>query len=253
MLLNCDVGESQDLALVASDQEVFPYIDLANIACGYHAGSAPTMAATIELARHFGVTIGAHPSYPDRENFGRKSMVLSDQQLSAVLHAQIGSIDRLCMAQHTVLQYVKPHGALYNDMQANLELFEQVVAVVAAENRWRPEPLKLMTLATIDQQPYADIAECYQVPLWFEAFADRRYTEDGRLRSRDYADAVLDNQTAIITQAERFARGESITTVEGEPLMIRADTLCVHGDNPAAVATVAAIRQSLERIQGSAV
>lgn len=249
MLLNCDVGESQDFALVVSDREVMPFIDLANIACGYHAGSAPTMAATIELARHHGVTIGAHPSYPDRENFGRKSMVLSDQQLNAVLHAQLGSIDSLCMAQNAVLRYVKPHGALYNDMQANLDLFEQVIAVVAAENRWRPEPLKLMTLAVADQQPYLDIAENYQVPLWFEAFADRRYTQNGRLRSREFVDAVLDTQADIIEQAERFARAESITTVEGEPLTIRADTLCVHGDNPVAVATVASIRKALQQIK----
>ncbi|HET8816526.1 MAG TPA: 5-oxoprolinase subunit PxpA [Pseudidiomarina sp.] len=246
MLLNCDVGESQDFAVVASDRDVMPFIDLANIACGYHAGSAPTMAATIELARHHGVTIGAHPSYPDRENFGRKSMVLTEQQLQAVLHAQIGSIDSLCLAQNAVLRYVKPHGALYNDMQANLDLFEQVVAVLAVENRGRPEPLRLMTLAMADQQPYLRIAERYQVPLWFEAFADRRYTNTGRLRSREYADAVLDNQAEIITQAKRFARAEPIMTVEGETIVICADTLCVHGDNPAAVATVASIRQALQ-------
>lgn len=249
MLLNCDLGESNDFQVVATDREVMPYIDLANIACGYHAGSAPTMAATIQLALQHNVLIGAHPSYPDRENFGRKSMALNDAQIAAVLHAQIGSIDRLCQAHQAELRYVKPHGALYNDMQVNLERFEQVVAVVAAENRWRAKPLALMTLAIVDRTEVEAIAKRYQVPLWFEAFADRRYTETGHLRARTFADAVLNESEAIIQQAQSLAQARPIITVEGESLVIHADTLCVHGDNPAAIATVAAIRSALEQLK----
>lgn len=247
--LNCDMGESYAAWTMGDDPAVMPYIDMANIACGFHAGGPAIMAQTIELAKHHRVTIGAHPAYPDLAGFGRRSLSFSETELQAILWYQLGAMQTLCDALGAQLSYVKPHGALYNDMQASSELFELVCRVVAQCNEVRAQrqlpPLYLLTLARADTQVPQRIAAKHGVQLWFEAFADRRYEADGRLRSRHHADAVLTERAAILQQVEAFKLGQPITAVDGSALVLAADTLCVHGDNPESIATVAAIRQLL--------
>lgn len=246
MKLNCDMGESTAYELVATDAEVMPYIDMANIACGFHAGSAPTMLATLALAKANHVEVGAHPSYPDRANFGRKSMVMPASQLRALILYQLGAMDTLCRSAAVELSYVKPHGALYNDKQANQELFETVVATVSEFNQQRKgTPLYLVTLAKPNRDWQQQIASQYDVQLCQEAFADRRYEADGSLRSRQYDDAVLHDPAEILEQARKIAQGEAIIAADKSSLVLPADTICVHGDNPEAIATVAKIRSML--------
>lgn len=251
--LNCDMGESFAVWTMGDDGAVMPYIDMANIACGFHAGGPAIMARTIALAKQHGVRIGAHPAYPDIQGFGRRSMTFTQAELSAILQYQIGAIQALCDAQQVALSYVKPHGALYNDMQRSEDLFIHVCQVIARLNQQRAAyqqtPLYLVTLARADTltdtSAQQKIAAQMGVPLWFEAFTDRRYEADGSLRSRQHADAVLRSRDEILAQVRAFKQGEPIIAVDGSALTLQADTLCVHGDNPESIATVAAIHQLL--------
>ncbi|MDN7127150.1 5-oxoprolinase subunit PxpA [Pseudidiomarina terrestris] len=245
MDLNCDLGEGYGVWRMGDDAAVMPFIDRANIACGFHAGDYAIMQNTVRLAKQHQVLIGAHPSYPDRHGFGRRAMSFSDDELQAMLLYQLGSLDAICRAEQVPLSYVKPHGALYNAMQVDSKLFEAVVCTLQAFNRGRAEPLALMTLAKIHRETETDIAAKYEVPLLFEAFADRRYEANGELRARNFEGAVLLDHESIVSQALAFATGQSIQSHDGTELWLAADTLCVHGDNPQALAAVKAIRENL--------
>ncbi|CAB0150223.1 hypothetical protein PSI9734_00783 [Pseudidiomarina piscicola] len=245
MDLNCDLGEGYGVWQMGDDAAVMPFIDRANIACGFHAGDYNIMQATVRLAKQHNVLIGAHPSYPDRHGFGRRAMQFSEDELRAMLLHQIGALEAICHAEQVSLSYVKPHGALYNAMQTDSKLFAVVVRTLHAMNRGRAKPLALMTLAKLKSDTEANIAARYDVPLLFEAFADRRYEANGELRARQFEGAVLQQQAAIVEQAVAFARGDVIQAHDGAELRLSADTLCVHGDNPQAVAAIKAIRERL--------
>lgn len=247
--LNCDLGESFGAWQMGDDAKVMPYIDMANIACGFHAGGPVIMSETINLALAHQVTIGAHPAYPDIQGFGRRSLHFSATELKAILHYQIGAMQALCDTHYATLSYVKPHGALYNDMQRDQELFETICRALSELNEKRLEhdekPLFLVTLAGADNSVQQRIAVEYGLQLCFEAFADRRYEADGSLRARSYADAVITERELILAQAQAFANGQPIEAVDGSYLQLNPDTLCVHGDNAESIATVAAIRAAL--------
>ncbi len=245
MWLNCDMGESYGAWTMGDDAAVMPHIDMANIACGFHAGSPAIMARTIALAKQYQVKIGAHPAYPDIPGFGRRSMVFTHNEIRAILLYQIGAMNSLCQASGTRMSYVKPHGALYNDMQKQPELFESVVSSIAEFNVSHSSQLQLVTLAQLEQGWQQQLAQKYDVELLFEAFADRRYEANGQLRSRSHRDAVLTTRAEILEQSKRIAQGQAIKAVDGSEIIIIADTLCVHGDNPESIATVAAIREAL--------
>lgn len=248
--LNCDMGESFAAWHMGDDDAIMPHIDMANIACGFHAGGPAIMAQTIQLALQHQVEIGAHPAYPDLAGFGRRTLHFPPTELKAILHYQIGAMRALCRQAGADLSYVKPHGALYNDMQRDQELFELVCRVVAEQNHMYPEQpsLYLLTLATANNAIQQRIAEQERVTLCFEAFADRRYEPDGTLRSRQFADAVFTDRNAILAQARAFANGESIIASDGSQLLLAPQTLCVHGDNAESIATVVAIRQALNGV-----
>lgn len=241
MKLNCDLGEVDHLINSGPEHQAMPYIDMANIACGFHAGNRQTMISTIALAKQHGVSIGAHPSYPDRENFGRLSMALSKADVCDAVYQQITLLDALCDEQCCTLDYVKPHGALYHDLLHNTDTREGVFKAVALLN----PSLKVMVLANVNTSELQQSAEKFGVKLLFEAFADRRYLADGQLQSRSEQGAVISDEGAIIEQAKTISQGQAITSVEGAKLTVHADSLCVHGDNPEAIATIKAIRQAI--------
>lgn len=245
MDLNCDLGEGYGVWRMGDDGAVMPFIDRANVACGFHAGDFTIMQQTVRLAKAHDVKIGAHPSYPDRHGFGRRSLGFNADEIRAQLLYQIGALEAICHAEQVPLHYVKPHGALYNDMQTDDALFTQVVQTLAELNRGRAQPLQLMTLAKLKREREQDIAAKHNVELLFEAFADRCYESNGHLRARSFDGAVLQDQEAIVAQALAFARGKAITTHDGSELVLQADTLCVHGDNPKALAVVKAIRAEI--------
>lgn len=246
LLLNCDIGESFGAWTMGLDAEVMPYIDCANIACGFHAGDPSVMRKTVALALTHNVTIGAHPAYPDLVGFGRRSMACSSQEIQDLLHYQIGALDGVCRAQGGRVSYVKPHGAMYNDMMANPT---QLRAVIEGIARYNPE-LPLMLLAMRDNTAAQAMADEFGVTLWFEAFADRAYDSAGRLVSRSLPGAVHHDPEIIIAQALTLARGEALIASDGSELLLNADTLCVHGDNASSIAAVQRIRLTLSDMSG---
>ncbi|MFJ4371670.1 5-oxoprolinase subunit PxpA [Pseudomonas japonica] len=244
LLLNCDMGESFGNWTMGLDAEVMPFVDCANIACGFHAGDPGIMRQTVALAVANGVRIGAHPSYPDLVGFGRRSMACSNEEIRDLLHYQIGALDGICRVQGSRVAYVKPHGALYNDMMADPGKLRAVLEAVAAYDRHLP----LMLMATADDSAARALGDEVGVTLWFEAFADRAYDAAGRLVSRRLPGAVHHDPALIVEQALRLARGDALTASDGSAVQLRAQTLCVHGDNDSSLAAVRQIRQALDAL-----
>ncbi|MCG9759806.1 5-oxoprolinase subunit PxpA [Pseudoalteromonas sp. S4498] len=242
MLLNCDLGESFGAWKMGLDEHVMPHIDMANVACGFHAGDPDVLAQTLQLLNTHRVTLGAHPSYPDRQGFGRRSMQLSEQEITNALHYQIAAIEGMAKVQGLTLSYVKPHGALYNDMMKSQTLLS---CVIKAISRY-PSELKLMVLATAQQANHQQLADHHNVSLIFEAFADRLYTDEGLLTPRSEPGAVHD-KSALLAQVKQLHQQGSVTTASGKSLSLRADTLCVHGDNEASIALIEEIRNVINQ------
>ncbi len=239
--LNCDMGESFGHWVMGNDAQVMPHIDMASIACGFHASDPQIMSKTVQLALSYDVQIGAHPSYPDRQGFGRRSIPMSADEITNMLIYQIGALKALCESHNAELRYVKPHGALYNDMQTNLTVFEAVLDAVSSFD------LPLMTLAITDNQPLLDLADRYDVPLLFEAFADRRYQVNGQLASRTNSDAVLTSPDDILSQAQQIALYGKVRTIDGFTIPLEVDTICVHGDNPQSISVIEQIKHMLAK------
>lgn len=237
MKLNCDLGESFGAWKMGVDDEVMPHIDMANIACGFHAGDSDVIANTLTLAKQHQVTIGAHPSYPDKQGFGRRSMKMSEKELSNCLHYQIAALEGMAKVQGLTLSYVKPHGALYNDMMADEAILTTVMHAIANY----PSPLKLMILATKNAATHQHQAKSLGIELILEAFADRLYTDEGHLVSRTIANSVHD-KSALIEQVKQLVKSGSVTTQSGQQLTLNADSLCVHGDNAAGITLIKEIK-----------
>lgn len=237
MLLNCDLGESYGNWTMGLDAQVMPHIDQANIACGFHGGDPLTMVETLALAARHGVVIGAHPSYPDLVGFGRRSMNLSTAEITASLHYQMAAIEGMALSQQLELKYVKPHGALYNDMMSKPGVRAAIMQALANYHR----PLALMLQATPAAEQHQAEAQEYGIELLFEAFADRCYDDDGSLLSRNKPGAVHDKERMLAQVAQLQTRG-TVTTISGHCLSLKADTLCVHGDNLEGVQAIEAIR-----------
>ncbi len=238
--LNCDLGESFGAWQMGLDAEVMPLIDQANIACGFHAGDPTVLVRTLHLAKQHQVEIGAHPSYDDKQGFGRRSVRMLPDELTHLLWYQIAAVEGVAKSLGMELSYVKPHGALYNDMMASPALLETVMQALASYHN----PLKLMLLATASSAEHQRMAERYGLELLFEAFADRLYKSDGSLTPRSQAGSVLNHQAAL-EQVQQLLQSGTVISDTGQSVAITADSLCVHGDNPHAVALVKSIRQLL--------
>jgi UPF0271 protein len=241
MKLNCDLGESFGAWSMPVEQDIMRYIDQANIACGFHAGDPLVMKASLTLAASHGVSVGAHPSYPDLQGFGRRSMVVPAEELIAMIQYQISALKGMAQLCGTCVTYVKPHGALYNDMMKSSEIRKAVMASVAELGKG---DLALMVQATNQNDALRREASTFDLPILFEAFSDRRYTDEGLLTPRGTTGAVLNQQQAL-EQAEQMISQKTVTTLSGKVLPIDADSLCVHGDTADAVDIARKIRAML--------
>ena len=243
MKLNCDLGEGENVLQVANDALIMPFINQANIACGLHASNPSVMAHTVQLAKTHNVSIGAHPSYDDKANFGRQNVALSSKEIISLLLYQFGALQAICQLYDTQLDYVKPHGALYNTMMVDSQLMQAILQAVKLWNRQSriTHDLPLMVLANNQTEAMLELAKSYGVSLLFEAFADRAYNDDGSLVARSEAGAVLETQAEILMQARLLLEQGQVKTLQGNLLTFKADSLCVHGDNPQALAAVKAI------------
>ncbi|WP_434362319.1 5-oxoprolinase subunit PxpA [Parasalinivibrio latis] len=241
MKLNCDMGESFGIWTMGLDDQVMPWIDMANIACGFHASDPDVMAATVKKAIQNNVTIGAHPGYEDKKGFGRRSVPHSQSEISHLVAYQVGALQGVCSLYGGKVEYVKPHGALYNDMMADKTVFEAVVTGVSSLSG-NPS---LMILATADNSQYQAVARAKGVSILLEAFADRAYTHEGKLSPRSQPGSVYHDSKQIIDQVTTLAKHGYVTALDGSKLVLNADTVCVHGDNPESVATVKALSKAL--------
>lgn len=238
--LNCDLGESFGSWKMGMDESVMPHINQANIACGYHAGDPMIMRRTLKLAKENGVSIGAHPAYPDLNGFGRRSMLCSSEEIISYVQYQISALEGMALNLGMTLDYVKPHGALYNDMMAKQTVREAIMEAVAEHNS-RPA---LMLQATPEHKQHLQEASQFELQLHFEAFADRCYDDDGKLLSRAKPGAVHTREK-MMEQVRQLVDHGTVTTVSGHTLPLLADTLCVHGDNEAGVQAIADIKALL--------
>jgi len=238
LLLNCDLGESFGSWTMGMDAAVMPHIDQANIACGYHAGDPLIMTKTLELAKRHQVRIGAHPAYPDLVGFGRRSMNCSSDEIKALITYQTAALGGMAQSMELSLEYVKPHGALYNDMMAKDGVRHAIMDAIASFHL----PIKLMLQATPQADRHREEARERGLELYFEAFADRCYDDDGKLLSRTKAGAVH-NKDKMLAQVRQLNEQGTITTVSGHTLPLKADSLCVHGDNIEGVQAIESIRE----------
>ena len=238
MKLNCDLGESFGSWTMGLDEQVMPFIDQANIACGFHAGDPLVMSKTLNLAKANNVTVGAHPGYPDLVGFGRRSIKCSAEEIIALMTYQIAAIDGVAKSLDIELEYVKPHGALYNDMMANKAIRE---AIFVALNQYH-RPLKLMIQATPELEQHKLEAKSFNVGILSEAFADRCYDDNGKLLARSKEGAVHSKEK-MLAQVKQLKEQGTVTTVNGHTLLLNADSLCVHGDNIEGVQAINAIRE----------
>lgn len=240
MKLNCDLGESFGAWVVGLDTDVMPHIDQANIACGFHGGDPLVMQNTLALAKQHQVSVGAHPSYPDLVGFGRRSMACSTEEIIALIHYQVAALDGMAAVQGLSVEYVKPHGALYNDMMKKPKVFEAILTALAQY----PKNLTLMLQATPEIEDYKAQARKLGITVFSEAFADRCYDDEGRLLARSQSGAVL-NKAAMLAQVKQLTEQGSITTVSGKVIPLNVDSLCVHGDNPEGVQAIREIKALL--------
>jgi UPF0271 protein len=237
--LNCDLGESFGRYALGEDEEVMAFITSANVACGMHAGDPPVIDRTVQLAARIGVSVGAHPGYPDLQGFGRRVMDLTAEEVEAFILYQVGAVAAFARAANVPLVHVKPHGALYNQAAGDLRLAAAVARGVARFSR----DLILVGLAG-SALTRAGLEAGLRVAS--EGFPDRAYNPDGSLRSRRLPGAVLESDDEMCAQAVRLAQ-EGIASASGDhQAVIPVDTLCIHGDHPGAARRAALIRQVLE-------
>jgi UPF0271 protein len=231
--LNCDVGEGLD-----TDADIMPFISSANIACGYHAGDPDTMARTVSLALEHQVAIGAHPGFADKINFGRIPQHLSDNALYDLITAQLHAMQSVCRTLGATMTHVKPHGALYN-MAATTPAMARVIANAVKD----ADPT--LCLYGLSNSWLIKAAAEAGLRTASEVFADRTYQDDGTLTPRNQPNALIDHEEQAIQQAIQMVTRQQVTTVNGKTIPLTAETICLHGDGPHAVAFARAVHNAL--------
>ena len=240
--MNSDVGESFGIYKLGLDEEVIPHITSANIACGFHGGDPGVMRKTIALAKQFRVEVGAHPGFPDLIGFGRRNVDASLEEIQDDIIYQVGALQAFATSQGLRLQHVKPHGALYNMAVANPKMWEAIAEAVAKVDR----EIILVVLAPSNREPLLEIGRRFDIRIAFEAFPDRAYNRDGSLVSRREKGAVIHDHEVVAKRALKMALEGKVIAIDGTEIGLKADTLCVHGDNPSAVQMVKKIREDLK-------
>jgi len=239
--LNSDVGESYGSYKLGLDEEVIPLISSANIACGYHAGDPAVMRRTIVLARDNDTAVGAHPGLPDLLGFGRRAMNVTLEEIRDYVTYQIGAIQAIARSEGVRLRHVKPHGALYNMAVQNSQIWDVVAEVMARLD----ENLILFVLGGADRSEFDAIRQRHGIRIGFEFFADRAYNPDGSLVSRQNPGALIHDHDLAAERVLQMATEGIVACVDGTKIELSAHTICVHGDNPAAVQLVQRIRDAL--------
>jgi UPF0271 protein len=236
--LNCDMGESSDVRRIENDAALMDHVSSVNIACGFHAGDASVMRKTVEAAIEKGVSIGAHPSFPDRANFGRRDMQMSAQEVFDIVLYQVAALKGICEALGGKLHHVKPHGALYNQAAKDAELAAAIVKTVKSidEN---------LIFYGLSGSFLISEAEKLGLKTASEVFADRSYQTDGSLTPRSESNALISDSENAVAQVLQMIQTQTVTTANGETIPIKAETVCIHGDGEHALEFARTIREKL--------
>lgn len=238
--LNSDLGESFGAYTLGMDEALMDYITSANVACGWHAGDPVVMEKTLRAAAEKGVAVGAHPGYPDLMGFGRREMKITPDEAYAYVLYQLGALDAFARTFGVNIQHVKPHGALYNQACRDEKL---AMAICRAARAFDGD---LIVLAPYNSA-FRTAAEAIGQPFAAEFFADRAYLPDGSLVPRSQPGAVIHDADLACRRVLQMAREGTVTCIDGTVLQMRCASVCVHGDNEAALASVKRIREALER------
>jgi len=238
--LNCDMGEGFGAWRMGDDLEILDYVTSANVACGFHAGDPATMHRTVEAALAKGVAVGAHPGLPDLQGFGRRTMALTPREAYDIVVYQVGALAGFARALGGALGHVKAHGALYNMAARDFQLSEAIAQAVRDVDR----ELVLFGLAGSET---IRAAQSVGLRVAGEVFADRTYQDDGSLTPRSRPDAMIEDVETAVDQVKRMVNEGVVRSTSGNDVRVQADTLCIHGDQPGALAFVKRIRAELER------
>ena len=233
--LNCDMGEG-----IGNEEAILPFVSAANIACGAHAGNEEEMKKVVDLCLRFDVAIGAHPSFNDRENFGRTNVQLPMEEVARIVRHQLEMLNRITLAAGGRLHHVKPHGALYN-MAAKDPILAKTIALAIKEFDQDLICYGLSGSVMIDQ------ARRVGLKIAEEVFADRTYQKDGTLTPRTSSGALINNWKMVIQQVEQMINNKTVTAITGEIITIKADTVCIHGDGEKAIEFAKDMYEHLQR------
>lgn len=237
--LNCDLGESFGAYTIGMDAQVIPYVTSANVACGFHAGDAVVMERTVALCKASGAAVGAHPGLPDLQGFGRRVVKISPAEAGAFVTYQVGALKAFCDAAGVPLHHVKPHGALYNMAGRDRELADAIARAVQSA---APGAV----LLALSGSEMVRAAQAIGLPVASEVFADRGYRPDGSLVPRGTPGAMIEDEDEAIARVIRMVKEGKVRACDGTDIAIRADSVCVHGDGPKALAFVRKISAALK-------
>ncbi len=224
---------------MGEDEKLMPFLDMASLACGFHAADPLVMQASVSLCKKWNVRIGAHPGYPDLQGFGRRAMSLSPKDIFALVIYQCAALQGFCTAEKVSLSFVKPHGALYLAMMEDVFVFDAILSAIKAYN----PKLKLMLLSSPKNAYFAKQAAAKGIGLLYEIFADRAYSHDGSLLARHKQGALIQSPAALGKRLKKFMETKKIETIDGNLLSLKADALCVHGDGKTALSLLRPIRK----------
>ena len=236
--LNADVGESFGVYRFGHDEAIIDSVTSVNIACGFHAGDPGVMRRTVRLAVEAGVSIGAHPGFPDLQGFGRRELSVPPRDVEDLVLYQVAALAGIVAVEGARLRHVKPHGALYNMAAKDADLAAAVVAAVRAFDR------SLVVVAPPHSELVASAIRA-GMRTAAEAFADRAYRPDGSLVPRENSDAIVDDPDTVLQRALRLVRSSEVVAVDGSVISMQAETICLHGDTPNAAHLAATLRRAL--------
>jgi len=238
--INCDLGEGDSQQDCDNDALIMPFISRCNIACGGHAGNKKTIIESLQNANKHQLKIGAHPGYPDKENFGRCSLPLTKQQLEQTLKDQIDSFLEIANQQNIKIEHIKFHGALYNDIEKDPAMALQLGQFVL--NNYPSKILIGLSAGELEK-----VSKMLGITFLAEGFMDRRYLPNGTLTTRSEKDSMIEDQSSIIKQAIILAKGQLINTKDNQTIKPKVDTICIHGDNPQAISLIKALSDAFAK------
>lgn len=237
--LNCDLGESFGNYKIGCDDEVIPFISSANIACGFHASDPAVMDKTVKMAKRCGISVGAHPGFPDLMGFGRRKMDITPHEAKVMVQYQIGALDAFCKAHNIKMSHVKPHGSLYNMAGKDIELSLAICEGIKSVN---PN----LILLGLSGSKMIEAAKMTGIKYASEVFADRAYNDDGSLVDRKKKGAVITDEDEAIKRVIQMVKEGRVKSINGNDIEIQAQSICIHGDNIKALEFAKKIRHSLE-------